>query len=225
VRKSHKSPPQESADAPIFVAQIILAEQVRSQKSKGLIFIISGPSGSGKTTLAANLLADKKFKNKLVRSISFSTRPRRTGERDKKDYFFINEARFKREQKAKKILEWTKYLGYYYATPRDFIERQLNKSKNPLLCLDFKGAFAVKRFYPKNTVTIFVAPPSLDILLKRITGRCSKTKETEVRQRLALARKELLMAKKYDYCVVNKDLQEATKQLKEIILKETGSKQ
>ncbi len=189
-------------------------------KKQGLIFIISGPSGSGKTTLVENLLGKKKLKGKLARSISFTTRPKRSGEKDKKDYFFISEKRFNQEQKANKILEWTKYLGYYYATPGDFIERQLNRARHAILCLDLKGAFVVKRQYPRNTVTIFVIPPSLDTLLHRITSRCNRTKEEEVRQRLALAQEELSAAARYDYCVVNKDLKQATKELAGIILKE-----
>jgi len=194
---------------------------VRKQnKKQGLIFIISGPSGSGKTTLAEKLLGNKTLKNKLARSISFTTRPRRSGEQDKKDYFFISEKRFQQEQKAKKIIEWTKYLGYYYATPKEFIERQLNKAKHIILCLDLKGAFTVKRQYPENTVTVFVLPPSLDTLLHRITARCNKTKEEEVKQRLTLAQQELSAADKYDYCVVNKDLNQAVKQLQGIILNE-----
>jgi len=188
-------------------------------KKQGLIFIISGPSGSGKTTLVENLLGNKKVKSKLARPVSFTTRPKRSGEKDKKDYFFISEKQFNQEQKANKILEWTKYLGYYYATPRDFIERQLTRAKHVILCLDLKGAFAVKRQYPKNTVTIFVIPPSLDTLLHRITSRCNRTKEEEVRRRLVLAQQELSAAARYDYCVVNKDLNQATKELKGIILK------
>ena len=189
-------------------------------KKQGLIFIISGPSGSGKTTLAESLLGDAALKNKLVKSISLTTRPRRSGERDKEDYFFISDKRFKQELKTNKILEWTKYLGYYYATPRDFIEGQLYKARNIILCLDLKGAFTIKRRYPRNTVTIFVVPPSLDTLLHRITGRCNKTKKEEVRQRLELAREELSAAGRYDYCVVNKDLNQARKESQGIILKE-----
>jgi len=196
---------------------------VRKQsKKQGLVFIISGPSGSGKTTLVENLLGNKTLKNKLARSISFTTRPGRSGEQDKKDYFFISEKRFRQEQKAHNLLEWTKYLGYYYATPKELIERQLHKSKHIILCLDLRGAFTIKRQYPKNTVTIFVMPPSLDTLLHRIATRCNKTKEEEVRQRLRLAQQELSACDRYDYCVVNKDLEGATKQLKGIILKETA---
>ena len=190
------------------------------ERQRGLIFIISGPSGSGKTTLVKKLLGNKTLKNKLAKSISFTTRPRRSGEQDKKDYFFISEKRFKQSQKAKKILEWTKYLGYYYATPKEFIEKQLQKVKHVILCLDLKGTFTIKRQYPKNTVTIFVMPPSLDTLLHRIATRCNKTKEEEVRQRLRLAQQELSACDRYDYCVVNKDLNQAIKELKGIILKE-----
>ena len=192
----------------------------RERDKQGLIFIVSGPSGSGKTTLVKKLLGNKTLKNKLVRSISLTTRPKRSGEQDKKDYFFASDMRFNQERKAKKILEWTRYLGYYYATPRDFVERQLSRARHVILCLDLKGAFSIKRRYPHNTVTIFVIPPSLNTLLHRMTARCNKTKEEEVKQRLELAREELAVAARYDYCVVNKDLNQATKQLQGIILKE-----
>ncbi len=189
-------------------------------KKRGLIFIISGPSGSGKTTLVKKILGNQTLKNKLARPVSFTTRPTRSGEKDKKDYFFISGKRFQQEQKAQNLLEWTKYLGYYYATPKEFIEKQLNRGKHVILCLDLKGAFTIKRRYPKDTVTIFVIPPSLDALLHRITARCNKTKEEELRQRLRLAQQELVARGRYDYCVVNKDLNQATKQLQGIILKE-----
>ena len=192
----------------------------KQSKKRGLIFIISGPSGSGKTTLVKNLLGNKTLMNRLARSISFTTRPKRSGEEDKKDYFFVSEEQFKQGQKAQNLLEWTKYLGYYYATPKEFMERQLNRAKHVILCLDLKGAFAVKRRYPENTVTIFVIPPSLDTLLHRITGRCNKTKKEEVRQRLTLAQEELSACDRYDYCVVNRDLNQTAKELKGIILKE-----
>jgi guanylate kinase len=192
----------------------------RSRKLKGLIFIISGPSGSGKTTLVQKLFSNVKLRNKLVRSISLTTRPKRSGEKGKKDYFFVSAKQFAQEKKAKKILEWTKYLGYYYATPRDFLERQLERAKHVILCLDLRGAFALKRQYPNNAVTIFIIPPSLNALLDRITSRCNKTKEEEVRRRLKLAKEELLAAGKYDYCVVNEDFSQASKQLQGIILKE-----
>lgn len=187
---------------------------------KGLIFVLSGPSGSGKTTLRDRLLERPELKKVLVKSVSLTTRPRRSGEKDKKDYFFVSELQFKRKLKAKKILEWTKFLGYYYATPKDFLEKQLKAGKNVLLCLDLKGASRLKDLYPDNAVTVFILPPSVEILRRRIEGRCVKTKEAEISRRLELAGKELNASSGYDYCVVNKSLNRAVVKLLGIILKE-----
>lgn len=190
---------------------------------RGLIFVISGPSGSGKTTLLTRLLKDPELKSRLVKSISFTTRPKRSGEKDGKDYFFISHREFQYKRKAKKILEWTRYLGYYYATPKDFLEEQLKESKHLLLCLDLKGALKIKKLYPKNTVMIFVNPPSLEALKARIEKRCNKTQKTETRKRLRVARREILASGNYDYCLVNRDLRQTARQLKRMILKEIAS--
>ena len=185
----------------------------------GLLFVVSGPSGSGKTTLALNLLKQARLRGKVIKSISFTTRKKRSGERQNKDYFFISEPEFRRLLKAKKILEWTRYLGYYYGTPKDFIDRQLGQGKNILLCLDLKGAMLLKRYYPRQTVTIFVVPPSLKELRARIAGRCHQTVQEEVRRRLKLAKRELRCTKKYDYCLANKNFTQALKRLQGIVLK------
>ncbi|MBU0709962.1 MAG: guanylate kinase, partial [Candidatus Omnitrophica bacterium] len=104
-----------------------------------MIFVISGPSGSGKTTLRDKLLEDQELiREGLTKSVSLTTRPRREGERNRQDYSFITEKQFKLKLKGKKILEWTKYLGYHYATPRDFVEQQLKRGKSVILCLDLK---------------------------------------------------------------------------------------
>ncbi|MFH1128148.1 MAG: guanylate kinase [Candidatus Omnitrophota bacterium] len=188
---------------------------MREKKAK--IFVISGPSGSGKTTLLQHVLKDAALRKKLARSISFTTRHKRSGERNGKDYFFIGEKQFKALQKAKKILEWTKYLGYYYATPKELIDKQLKAGKHVALCLDVKGASLVKRLYPGNAVTIFVLPPSLEVLHQRIRNRCNKTKTKEIKQRVVLAKKELSAASNYDHCLLNQDLVTVTKELKAII--------
>jgi len=190
--------------------------------SRQSIFIISGPSGSGKTTLLEKLLRDSKIKEILVKSISFTTRAKRSKEKGSRDYFFITEKTFKQKLRAKKILEWTRYLGYYYATPKDFVEKQLKKGKHVVLCLDLKGALKIKRLYPKNAVTIFIVPPSIKALKCRIEGRCNKTKKEEIGKRLKLARQELRGLSKYDYYVVNKSLSKAVGDLQGIILKEIG---
>jgi guanylate kinase len=190
---------------------------------QGLIFVLSGPSGSGKTTLAERVLKDRVLGRKLVKSISYATRPQRSGEVEDKHYFFITDAQFKKALKAKKILEWTRYLGYYYATPRDFFEAQLKKGKHIILCLDGKGALRIKRHYPKNTVTVFVVPPSLEVLSQRMRNRCSATKTAEIRKRVRLAAQELLSAHKYDYCLVNRNLDKVAGELKELILEKIHS--
>jgi guanylate kinase len=184
----------------------------------GIIFVISGPSGSGKTTILNRLLAIKELKSGLIKSISYTTRPKRSKEKHGKDYFFISEEQFKDNLKAKKILEWTKYLGYYYATPKEFVEGKLAAGKHVVLCLDLKGATRIKRLYPKNTVTIFVKPPSLELLYNRIEGRCHRTKKTEIHKRLALARQEVLEAHRFDYSFVNDDLRQVVREIKEVII-------
>lgn len=184
-----------------------------------MIFVISGPSGSGKTTLLGRLLRHKALKGKLAKTVSFTTRPRRSGEKDGRDYFFITQKEFRKFQRAKKILEWTKYLGYYYATPRDFLQRHLKQGRHLALCLDLKGALRIKRLYPKDTALIFILPPSLRALQKRIRGRCHLTRGQEIKERLRLARQELLCSRRYDYCIVNKNLAQAVKELKGIVLK------
>jgi len=192
-----------------------------SQSHKGLIFVVSGPSGSGKTTLLEKLLKDAQLKKKgLVKSVSFTTRPKRSGERQGRDYFFISDKEFKRRRKAKKIIEWTRYLGYYYATPKDFLRARLKAKGSVLLCLDFRGGETIKRLYPGDTVTIFIKPPSLGALRQRIEGRCRRTKAPEVDRRLKIAQGELACGAQYDYCLLNKHFQRAAGALKRIILKE-----
>lgn len=191
----------------------------KGDKVKGLIFVVSGPSGSGKTTLVDRVVKGAYLKNKLARSISATTRRKRSSETEGKDYFFLSTREFQQRNRARQFLEQTKYLGYHYATPKDFVETQISRHKHIILCLDLKGAAAVKRFYPKNTVTIFILPPSLAVLRERIERRCNKTKKKEIRQRLKLARREFEACRRYDHCLINKNLQQAARELRRIILR------
>lgn len=186
--------------------------------ASGRLFVITGPSGSGKTTLSEIILKKQIFKGRIEKSISFTTRPKRSGERDKKDYFFIQEEQFKRELKAKKILEWVKYLGYYYGTPKKFVDQRLSQGKHIIMCVDLKGAARLKRIYPQECVTFFIMPPSLRELRERIEKRCSKILALEVNNRVSLAEKEILAAGSFDYCLVNKDLAKTAEQLKRILI-------
>lgn len=196
----------------------------QTEKKSGTLFVVSGPSGSGKTTLAKKILKDKTLKNRLKRSISFTTRLRRSNERRNRDYVFISEDRFQEERRGGKILEWIRYLGHYYGTPKYFVDSNLSQGRHILMCIDLKGAMKLKRFYPVNTVTIFVLPPSIRELRERIKKRCNKIKKEEIRQRIVLAKKEILAAHRFDYCLVNKDLDRTVQQLKNIILSRIGNK-
>lgn len=186
-------------------------------KTRGIIFVLSGPSGSGKTTLALAVLAGKKISKELEKSVSFTTRPVRIGEKDCEDYFFISKKEFLQRLKEQKVLEWTKYLGYYYGTARDFVEAQLEIPRNLILCLDLKGAARIKELYPKNVVTIFIMPPSLEELARRIENRHRETSEEEIKKRLRLAKYEMDSAGEFDFRVINNDLVGAVKALKGII--------
>ena len=193
----------------------------KAKRPQARIFVVSGPSGSGKTTLVQGVRADKELKKTLVRSVSFTTRPKRSGEKDRKDYFFLSAKDFKEKLRVKKILEWTRYLGYYYGTPLEFVQAQLKKGRSIALCLDFRGALRIKRLFPRETVTVFVKPASLKELPQRIRKRCTHTMKEEVCQRLALAKNEIKNSSRYDYRLINKDLKTALEALKSVIIKET----
>ncbi len=188
-------------------------------KDKGCVFVIAGPSGSGKTTLSQEVLRVRRLKGRLDKSISFTTRPKRSGEKEGKDYFFITPRQFRQYNKDKKIIEYTRYLGYYYGTPRGFVEEKLRRGKNLLMCLDLRGVKAVKKLLPVNTVTIFVRAPSLEALGSRIEKRCCHTKALEIKKRLGLAKRELQASRGFDYHILNEDLPKAVGELKNIILK------
>lgn len=189
-------------------------------RKRGLIFVISGPSGSGKTTLIKSLLKDKEIRNKLTKSISFTTRAKRRNEKEGKDYSFISKEQFKELLKRKKILEWTKYLDYYYGTPKDYIDKHLKKGKHIALCLDTKGAASIKRIYPDKTVAIFILPPKIETLKQRILSRSKGQTLENLRMRLNLANKEIAKSKLYDHRIINDNFSLALRQLKEIVMRE-----
>ncbi|MDD2751931.1 MAG: guanylate kinase [Candidatus Omnitrophica bacterium] len=187
------------------------------------IFVISGPSGSGKTTLLKGILSDRLLRRKLARSVSYTTRPKRSGEKNGRDYYFITAQEFQEKLRSKKLLEWTEYLGYYYGTPTTFFSDKYSAKSGLLLCLDIKGARRVRELYPKNSVSIFVMPLSLKLLPERIQKRCSRTGAKEIEQRLALAEEEVRASRHYEYRIVNKDLGKAIAALRTIIKKELSA--
>ncbi len=189
--------------------------------TKGKIIIISGPSGSGKTTLYKKLLASKKFKKRLVRSVSITTRPKRKGEKHGRDYLFVSLKMFAHKKRSGHFLESEQVFGNYYGTPNKNVQTLLRAGKNVLLCIDVKGAKSVCRKFPK-AATIFIKTTSLAVLAARLKGRGSEQKSV-VAQRLKTAKKELREAKKYKYVVINDHLRVAYGKLEVIIASEISS--
>lgn len=181
----------------------------------GRIFVISAPSGSGKTTIAEKILSKVRG---LAESVSFTTRPSRRGEKDRKDYFYLSRSAFEKQIKKGNLLEWEENFGYLYGTPKRFVTERIKSGKDVLLSIDVKGAMRVKKQFPASTL-IFIKPPSLAELSKRLILR-KRDREDEIAKRLKLAKKELAYAKRYNYVVVNRKLNEAVKRVISIIKKE-----
>jgi guanylate kinase len=182
----------------------------------GRLFIISGPSGSGKTTLYKRLLKRKTLHNSLIKVVSVTTRPARDSERDGRDYLFISKEEFLKQKRLGGFLESQSVFGFLYGTPKAVLLKLLHQGKNVLLCIDVKGARAIKRIYPE-AVSVFILPPSLEALNLRLKGRCTEAKK-EMRNRLTVAKREIASAKHYDYRVVNDNLKSALQKLEGIIL-------
>lgn len=182
-------------------------------RAKGKVFVISAPSGCGKTTLCKKLLADKL---NLIHSISATTRPPRKDEKDGVDYFFVSAKKFIAMIDAHEFLEYEENFGWLYGTPKKFIDEKLKKGKNILLSIDVKGAMNVRRLYPQESVLIFIMPPSVGALKKRLESRMADTSHA-ITNRLKIAKKEIAYKDKYDYLIVNDRLDTAYKKLKGII--------
>ena len=181
-------------------------------KKIGKLYVVSGPSGCGKTTLCAKLL---KKELGLTRSVSVTTRIPRAGEKRNRDYIFNTKELFLKDVKNKRFLEYAKVFGNYYGTPKKFVLEMLKKNKDILLNIDVQGAAQIKRNF-KEAVLIFILPPSLKVLYKRLQTRSTDTKK-EVEKRLEAAEKELNAVNVYDYIVLNDKLSAATKDIVAII--------
>jgi len=181
------------------------------QSKQGKLFIISGPSGVGKGTVIKALL--EKIPD-LVLSVSVTTRPPRDYEAEGKDYYFTDRTAFSQMQDDGGFLECAEHYGTFYGTPRTFVDNKLEEGKSVLLEIDTEGAFQVKEKMPQS-VSVFLAYPSLDELRDRLTKRGSET-EASLELRLDKAVKEYGERKRYDYVVVNDVLENTVEQIIEI---------
>jgi guanylate kinase len=168
---------------------------------KGLLVVISGPSGVGKGTVRERFMNDPELN--LAYSISMTSRQRRPGEKDGVDYYFVTRQRFEQAIHNNELLEWTEFVGNYYGTPVENVETLRKMGKNVLLEIEVEGAMQVKAKCP-DALTIFIIPPSMEELEKRIRGRRTEPEEI-VQQRLAKANREMNMIGQYKYVVCNDD--------------------
>ncbi|MBI2059444.1 MAG: guanylate kinase [Nitrospirae bacterium] len=184
-------------------------------RGRGLIFVVSAPSGTGKSTVVSRLLRKDP---RLARSVSWTTRGPRPGERIGRDYEYVTPARFRSEARRGAFIEWKKVFGFFYGTPMGEVKRIWKKGKDVVCVIDVKGGRALKRRDP-STVLIFMFPPSMRELEHRLRNR-GALPEKEVRKRLRVARDELLRAKRYDYRVTNNDIHETVDALRSIVAAE-----
>ena len=185
-----------------------MADQIR----KGKLAVISGFSGAGKGTLVKELM--KKHDN-YVLSVSMTTRKPREGEVNGEHYFFATNEEFEAAIRDGALLEYAGYVDHYYGTPAAFVESQLEAGKNVLLEIEVQGAMQIKKLKP-DTIMIFVITPGADELFRRLTGRGTDDRET-VLKRLRQALVEAEEISKYDYILVNDDLEKSTDELDKII--------
>ena len=178
---------------------------------RNVIMVVSGPSGVGKGTLVKELVKRRKD---VVESVSCTTRQPRAGEEHGKHYFFISKEEFLRRIEEKDFLEYDEHFGNYYGTPRSFVEKTL-ETKSIILEIDVVGALNVKKVFPE-LVLVMIAPPSLEELKRRLIGRGSESEES-LKIRLARLEYELAQRDKYDYFIVNDDLETAIAEVSKII--------
>jgi guanylate kinase len=180
-----------------------------------MIIIIAGPSGAGKTTVCKLLI---KNDDRLLYSISATTRAKRKGEKDGVDYHFVTEKKFKSWKKEGKFLETAKVHGYYYGTLNNCLVKSEEIEKDILMDVDVKGKINICKKI-KNAISIFLSPPTMSEAVKRIKGR-NKEKESEIKNRMKTATREIKEIKNFDYLVVNDDLKETVKVVRSIIIAE-----
>lgn len=170
---------------------------------RGMLIVLSGPSGCGKGTMMAQILKDERF----TVSVSATTRAPREGEIEGRSYFFLTKEEFQRRITENRLLEYADYCGNYYGTPREAVEERLEEGKNVILEIEVLGAFQVKERFP-DTLLVFVIPPSLQELERRLRARGTETEEA-VLARVARAKEELSQARRYDYVIENDRLEDA----------------
>jgi guanylate kinase len=187
--------------------------------SAGRLFVVSGPSGGGKTTVVSALL---KRMPRLMRSVSVTTRPKRSSERQGVHYRFVSPRAFERLRAGGGLLEWARVHGACYGTLRAPVERALARGREMVLSIDVQGARQIRRRLGSRAVLVFLKPPSLRELKTRLTKRRTDSPDA-IRRRLAAAKRELACSRWYDAVVVNRRVAETVTRVNAIIVAERAS--
>ena len=182
----------------------------------GKLFIISAPSGTGKTSLLEIVMSEVE---RLVFSVSHTTRPPREGERDGKEYYFVAKEEFQQMIAAGEFLEWAMVHDNYYGTALSPLSRQLEQNHDVILDIDVQGAEIIRRDGRLPAAHIFIAPPGMEELERRLRGRATEREQT-IQKRLKNAHSEMAHCEKYDYFIINDNLQRAAGLVSSIIYAE-----
>ena len=179
-------------------------------KRRGLMFILSSPSGAGKTTLSRRLFEEYRHAAKhesLVMSVSVTTRPKRPGEEHGRDYFFVNAAEYETMVKKDELLEHAKVFEHQYGTPAAFVRDHISKGVDVLFDIDWQGTRQLAAKNRTDLVSVFILPPSMQELERRLKGRAQDSDEV-VKKRMEKATAEISHWQEYDYVLINQDLDE-----------------
>ncbi len=183
---------------------------------RGLMFVLSSPSGAGKTTLSRMLL---KADRNVELSVSVTTRPKRPGEVEGRDYYFIDLPRFEAMVKKHELLEWAEVFNYRYGTPRRPVEKALRSGRDVLFDIDWQGTQQLREKARDDLVSVFILPPTIKELHRRLQRRAQDSRAIIV-SRMAKAAGEMSHWPEYDYVIVNRDIDEAFAQVRAILAAE-----
>ena len=184
------------------------------------LLVLASPSGGGKSTVARHL--QKKYPD-LLFSISATTRKKRPHETYGVEYYFLSKEDFEKRIKEGDLVEYEQMFGNYYGTLKSEIDKALISGDPMLFDIDVKGALSLRRVYPEQTLLVFISPPSLKELERRLKQRSTETDE-EIENRLARAKMEMDESPAFDYVVINEDLERTFREMDEIVEKEMGIK-